>query len=104
MPNGLLTKDSTEIAPDKVTSDADGMKHFSVLISLIPSTTLDTLTISSYLKHLNSALPSPSHAAMPPLRPELFTPSPAAHNAEYSQLSSLTPSSLPLLTLKNDPE
>lgn len=33
---------------------------------------------------------------MPPLRPELFTPSPAAHNAEYSQLSSLTS---PLLCL-----
>lgn len=43
-----------------------------------------------------SALPSPSHAAMPPLRPELFTSSPAAHNAEYSQLSFLTS---PLLCL-----
>lgn len=56
MPNGLLTKDSSEIAPDKVTSDADGMKRFSVLISLIPSTALDTLTISSYLKHFSSLL------------------------------------------------
>lgn len=45
MPISLLIKDVTEIAPDKVTYDVDGMKTFSVLISLIPSVALDSLTI-----------------------------------------------------------
>lgn len=36
---------------------------------------------------------------MPPLLPELFTPSPATHNTKYSQLSSLTSSLLCLYSL-----